>query len=69
MARFIPTAALLTLAAGLAMGASTYGRGIANSDSAADAAYLAAPFLLCTVGAGASAACGAAAALDQLTHH
>lgn len=64
MRRFFPAAALLIGAAGFSLCATTYGRGIAASPSAADAAPLAAPFLLTAASAGAALAMGIGALAD-----
>lgn len=64
MRQFLPAAALLIGAAGFSLCATTYGRGIAASPSAADAAPLAVPFLLCAASAAGAFAMGGAALCD-----
>ena len=62
--RYVPALALLAGTAGFGLAASSYGRWIVRSESAAAAAPFAAPFALFAVASGVSFALSAAAVCD-----
>jgi hypothetical protein len=64
IARYLPAAAALATGLGISFVAADYSRQILRSSSAAAAAPLAAPFLLCAMGAGTAVALGMAAVID-----